>query len=248
MSDLAAESFGPRLRFSAVIPDDVVADGDVGELAAGEIITMGFQALLGQDDEEHLDGVVVAARFDSLNQLDEGIVAIGWPPIGVPFLIQVQVPTSTMAVGQHIPLDPVLACVRSYEYSPFNLPRTIQRGWLVVSVERTPARDWRVEIEPLDRDLRPLRMPEAASSAETPPFNIGQTAAVETAFRLAGFNGPLDVAVAIKGDERLFVLPPGPYRRLRGRRELEQLVAQILGRKVFIASTKVYSGEVEPFQ
>jgi hypothetical protein len=79
-------------------------------------------------------------------------------------------------------------------------------------------------------------------------FNVGQTTAVATAFRLAGYDGPLIVASEFKGDERVFVVSPEVRATLRDARGLEQLVGQILSRKVAIADTTQYPRATEMFE
>jgi hypothetical protein len=80
------------------------------------------------------------------------------------------------------------------------------------------------------------------------PFSIGQTTAVATAFRLAGYDGPLRVASEFKGDERIFIVAPEVRATMRDVRGVEQLVAQILSLKVAITDTSVYPRETEPFE
>ena len=65
-------------------------------------------------------------------------------------------------------------------------------------------------------------------------FNIGQRTAVEGAFKLAGHTGRLVTAPVTSEDERVFLLEPDALRQLRDLRALEQIVQQLLGRKVFI--------------
>ena len=79
-------------------------------------------------------------------------------------------------------------------------------------------------------------------------FNIGQTTAVATAFRLAGYEGPLYVATAIKGDERVFVVAPELLAVMHDVRGVEQLVGQLLSRKVAVTDTNVYTREIESFE
>lgn len=79
-------------------------------------------------------------------------------------------------------------------------------------------------------------------------FGVGQTTAVATAFRLAGYGGPLSVVTRLKGDERVFVLPPDALGQLREVRALEQLVGQLLARKVWITDHDASPDELEPFE
>ena len=65
-------------------------------------------------------------------------------------------------------------------------------------------------------------------------FNIGQRTAVEGAFRLAGYIGPLVTAPVTSEDERAFLLEPAALGRPQDDRTLEQIVQQLLGRKVFV--------------
>ena len=65
-------------------------------------------------------------------------------------------------------------------------------------------------------------------------FNIGQRQAVEGAFKLAGYSGPLVTAPVTSEDERAFLLEPDALRQLRDVRTLEQIIQQLLGRKVFV--------------
>jgi len=67
-----------------------------------------------------------------------------------------------------------------------------------------------------------------------PVFNIGQRTAVAGAFKLAGYEGPLVVAPVASEDERAFLLEPDDLRALREVRALEQVLQQLLGRKVFV--------------
>jgi hypothetical protein len=79
-------------------------------------------------------------------------------------------------------------------------------------------------------------------------FNIGQTTAVATAFRLAGYEGPLYVVTRLKGDERVFILSTEALGQLRAVRDVEQLVGQLLSRKVWITDHDVSAEEIEPFE
>jgi hypothetical protein len=66
-------------------------------------------------------------------------------------------------------------------------------------------------------------------------FNVGQRTAVAGAFKLAGYEGDLVVAPITSDDERVFLLEPEAFRALRDRGVLEQVLGQLLGRKVWIA-------------
>lgn len=240
----------PNLRFQARIADDIVVDGEVEELVAGNIITLGFRAFTARDARDSLVGSIVWARLDERSGLEEGIVAAGGPPLGIPFLIQSRTEVATMGVGDTVQLDRQMASIRPYEYEAFQLPDVVHRRWLLHSVERDPGSlDWLVQIEPLDRHSKPLRLPPASEmDAPSPTFKLSQSAAVATEFRVAGFDGPLRVASAIKGDERLFVLTPAEYGQLQNVRHLEEVVAQILQTKVFITDTGTYDRETELFK
>ncbi len=65
-------------------------------------------------------------------------------------------------------------------------------------------------------------------------FNIGQRTAVAAAFRLAGYDGDLEVAPIADETERAFLLDPGDYSGLRDRGALAQVLTQLLGRKVWV--------------
>jgi hypothetical protein len=65
-------------------------------------------------------------------------------------------------------------------------------------------------------------------------FNTGQRTAVAGAFKLAGYDGPLLVAPITSDDERAFLLSPEAFTALRDVRTLEQVLQQLLGRKVFV--------------
>ncbi len=79
-------------------------------------------------------------------------------------------------------------------------------------------------------------------------FNIGQRTAVEGAFKLAGYSGPLVTAAATSGDERAFLLEPDALSGLGDVRTLEQSVQQLLGCKVFIVERSDAWGEPIPFE
>lgn len=79
-------------------------------------------------------------------------------------------------------------------------------------------------------------------------FNIGQRTAVVNAFALAGYHGPLRIAPVTSGDERVFVLPPDDFAALTDRLALEQVLSQLLDRKVWIVEQSAISWlTTEPF-
>lgn len=79
-------------------------------------------------------------------------------------------------------------------------------------------------------------------------LSIGQITAVRTAFRFAGYAGPLCVAPVVSEDERLFLLPSEAIPRITDIRALEQLVGQILGMKVCILDSLRIPGPTEDFE
>lgn len=79
-------------------------------------------------------------------------------------------------------------------------------------------------------------------------FNIGQRTAVEGAFTIAGYSGPLVTAPVTSGDERAFLLDPEALGHLRDVRNLEQIVQQVLGRKVFVVERSAAWGTPVPFE
>jgi len=68
-------------------------------------------------------------------------------------------------------------------------------------------------------------------------FNIGQRTAVRGAFRLAGYTGSLQTLPLDSGDEVGFVLDQEDLLGLSDVRDLEQLLQQVLGRKVWIVAS-----------
>ena len=78
-------------------------------------------------------------------------------------------------------------------------------------------------------------------------FSIGQRAAVAGAFRLAGYAGPLLMAPVTSGDERALLLEPSALKELRGVSTLEQVLQQLLGRKVWVVAHDGRWGEQVPF-
>jgi len=78
-------------------------------------------------------------------------------------------------------------------------------------------------------------------------FNVGQRTAVEGAFALAGYEGAIRTPPVTSEDERIFVLGRNDLGRLRNIRTLEQLVGQLLGRKVTIIEVGPDSPASVPF-
>ena len=85
-------------------------------------------------------------------------------------------------------------------------------------------------------------------------FNVGQRTAVAGSFKLAGYEGPLMVAPVTSEDERVFLFDPKALSRLR---TLEQVLPQLLGRKVWVVereprwgsrfwSSRCSPGEADP--
>lgn len=79
-------------------------------------------------------------------------------------------------------------------------------------------------------------------------FNIGQRAAVAAAFKLAGYEGDLVVAPIADETERAFLLDSEPYERLRDQPALEQILTQLLGRKIWVTERTAQWGEPVPFE
>lgn len=79
-------------------------------------------------------------------------------------------------------------------------------------------------------------------------FTIGQRAAVAGAFTLAGYDGPLFTAPVTSEDERAFLLERDELRSLRDVRVLEQVLQQLLGRKVFVVERAEVWGSPVPFE
>jgi hypothetical protein len=65
-------------------------------------------------------------------------------------------------------------------------------------------------------------------------FNVGQIAAVKAAFALAGYQGDIRTLPVDSEDERIFVVPPGQIPTMEDLRSLEQVLTQLLGRKVWV--------------
>ena len=79
-------------------------------------------------------------------------------------------------------------------------------------------------------------------------FNIGQRTAVRGAFKLAGYDGPLFMAPVTSEDERAFLLEGEELASLRDVRVLEQILQQLLGRKVFVVQRNGAWGTPVPFE
>lgn len=65
----------------------------------------------------------------------------------------------------------------------------------------------------------------------------GQVVAVQGAFSLAGYDGELRTLPVNSEDERIFVLSQDDVLGLRDVRTLEQVLQQLLGRKVWILAS-----------
>lgn len=79
-------------------------------------------------------------------------------------------------------------------------------------------------------------------------FDVGQRTAVAGAFKLAGYEGPLAVAPVASEDERAFLLNAEALRALRHVRTLEQVLGQLLGRKVIVVENNDQWGTPTPFE
>ena len=78
-------------------------------------------------------------------------------------------------------------------------------------------------------------------------FNVGQQGAVRGAFELAGYLGELRTLPLDSGDEVCFMLDQADLVALTGDvRVLEQVLQQILGRKVWVLAS--VDGETVPFE
>lgn len=78
-------------------------------------------------------------------------------------------------------------------------------------------------------------------------FNIGQQAAVRSAFNLAGYGGELRTAAVTSGDERVFVVP-SITSSMGGLRDLEQVLQQVLLLKVWVVEQTESWSETIPFE
>jgi hypothetical protein len=65
-------------------------------------------------------------------------------------------------------------------------------------------------------------------------LSVGQVTAVRGAFSLAGYDGVLRTLPITSEDERIFVLAPDAVLALGDIQTLEQVLQQVLGRKVWI--------------
>jgi hypothetical protein len=65
----------------------------------------------------------------------------------------------------------------------------------------------------------------------------GQVTAVRGAFSLAGYDGDLRTLPVTSEDERIFVLPQDDVVAMADVRTLEQVLQQLLGRKVWILAS-----------
>jgi hypothetical protein len=79
-------------------------------------------------------------------------------------------------------------------------------------------------------------------------LNVGQRTAVAGSFRLAGYDGPLMVGSVTSEDERVFLLDADALSRLRDVRTLEQVLQQLLGRKVWVVEREPRWGKPVPFE
>ena len=68
-------------------------------------------------------------------------------------------------------------------------------------------------------------------------FSEGQVTAVRGAFSLAGYDGDLRTLPITSEDERIFVLSQDDVVALGDVRTLEQVLQQVLGRKVWILAS-----------
>jgi hypothetical protein len=78
-------------------------------------------------------------------------------------------------------------------------------------------------------------------------LTAGQQAAVQKAFSLAGYHGPIVIAPVTSDDERIFVLPPDAFFSLPDRRALEQVLQELLLRKAWIVEQSTSWPTTEPF-
>ena len=79
-------------------------------------------------------------------------------------------------------------------------------------------------------------------------INDGQRIAVVGAFKLAGFDGPLLTAPVTSEDERIFLLEASELASLREVRTLEQVLQQVVGRKVWVAERTAQWGQPVSFE
>lgn len=76
-------------------------------------------------------------------------------------------------------------------------------------------------------------------------FNPDQVAAVRAAFALAGLDGPIMTMPVESEDERVFLVPQGSSVTMGDPVLLEQVLTQLLGRKVMV--TEDIGGPSIPF-
>lgn len=69
-------------------------------------------------------------------------------------------------------------------------------------------------------------------------FSIGEMAAARAAFSLAGFNEALRTLPVASEDERIFVIDPDRLATMGDSRSLEQVLSQLLGRKVIVTEDR----------
>ena len=93
-----------------------------------------------------------------------------------------------------------------------------------------------------------LRQHDPLRDDDLHKFSVGQYAATTAAFKLAGYEGELLVAPITGEDERAFLLALADFRALRDRVALEQVLTQLLGRKVWVAERTSQWGEPVPFE
>jgi hypothetical protein len=72
-------------------------------------------------------------------------------------------------------------------------------------------------------------------------FSIGQVAAVRAAFSLAGYEADLRTLRVDSEDERLFVVPAQRVDAMGDLRSLEQVLTQLLGRRVAVLPDRGYT-------
>lgn len=136
-----------RQLHHAIIPDDIVVDGEIEELVVGSIITHGFRvaATSPPSTGDFVGRVRWARRDHPPGGPDEAIVDVG----GVPFLIS-PANRSVHRVGEVVPVIEPLVSVRPHEYSAFEIP-DIRRRWMLHEVQHERAQSrWLVTVEPLD--------------------------------------------------------------------------------------------------
>ena len=79
-------------------------------------------------------------------------------------------------------------------------------------------------------------------------FSIGQRTAVAGAFKLAGYDGPLVTAPVTSEDERAFLVERHVLSSVGDVRTLEQVLQQLLGRRVFVVEQSDAWGAPVPFE